>query len=219
MNRAFKQLNIEKKKRILNAAFEEFTEKGYEYASTLVIAKEAGIAKGTLFNYFGTKNKLFNYLVEYAFTIIKKEYFDQIDYEETDFFTRMYKAGQLKWKVYVMYGELMNFVAHLFVHQEKYVLPESLQKTRAALMEEFWTSVFTKNIDFTKFRSDIPIDTILNFIRWTMEGYNAELEQSFKSENLAELDKKRLEPYYEEAYEYFSLLRKIYYKEEYIGGE
>jgi len=45
--------------RILDAAAAEFGERGYAAAATRSIARRAGIAEGTLFNYFATKQDLF----------------------------------------------------------------------------------------------------------------------------------------------------------------
>ena len=43
------------KKRIIDAAYELFSKKGYEETKTKEISKKARIAEGTLFNYFSTK--------------------------------------------------------------------------------------------------------------------------------------------------------------------
>ncbi|WP_052488047.1 TetR/AcrR family transcriptional regulator [Gordoniibacillus kamchatkensis] len=48
----------EKQIRILQAAVETFSEKGYASASTSEIAKKAGVAEGTIFRHFKTKNDL-----------------------------------------------------------------------------------------------------------------------------------------------------------------
>ncbi|MER2064628.1 MAG: helix-turn-helix domain-containing protein, partial [Alkalibacterium sp.] len=63
MDAAFLSLDKSKQEKILNAAFQEFSDKGYQQASTNRIAKQAGIGKGTLFYYFGNKEKLFQYLI------------------------------------------------------------------------------------------------------------------------------------------------------------
>lgn len=215
MNEKFKQLNPEKKERILNAAYDEFAEKGYKNASTNVIAKNAGIGKGTLFNYFGTKENLFHYLIEYGFNTLKREYLDKIDYNETDFFERMNKTGQLKWKVYFKYEALGSFMANVFMHLEEYDLPDEL-KNKREIAEGVWTRTLTENIDFSKFREDIPVETSLNLIMWTMQGYRAELEQKFKMMDQIEMSKDSIGPYYDEYYHYLKLLKKIYYKPEYI---
>lgn len=57
----FERLPFEKRKRIIDVCIEEFGDKGYTNASTNTIVKNAGISKGTLFNYFDNK-KIFFFL-------------------------------------------------------------------------------------------------------------------------------------------------------------
>jgi len=52
----------DKRKAILEAALKLFTERGFHGTSTAQISKEAGVATGTLFNYFPTKEDLINSL-------------------------------------------------------------------------------------------------------------------------------------------------------------
>jgi AcrR family transcriptional regulator len=52
-------INPKKREKIIIAAIDEFADVGFELASTNRIAKRAGIAKGALFKYFKTKEKLF----------------------------------------------------------------------------------------------------------------------------------------------------------------
>ena len=49
---------IDKKKQILDAALKLFVEYGFHGTPTSMIAKEAGVANGTLFHYFATKEEL-----------------------------------------------------------------------------------------------------------------------------------------------------------------
>ncbi len=53
---------IDKKTAIMESALKLFTERGFHGTSTAQISKEAGIATGTLFNYFPTKEDLINSL-------------------------------------------------------------------------------------------------------------------------------------------------------------
>ena len=48
-----------REQRILAAAVAEFAHKGFAAASTNEIAKQAGVAKGLLFHYYGNKEKLY----------------------------------------------------------------------------------------------------------------------------------------------------------------
>ena len=52
------------KRAILRAALELFAEKGFYHTTTKAISRKAGIAEGTLFNYFQTKEDLALYFLE-----------------------------------------------------------------------------------------------------------------------------------------------------------
>ena len=54
----------ERRQQILDAAREVFTERGFARATTAEIARTAGIAEGTIYNYFGSKRDLFTELVK-----------------------------------------------------------------------------------------------------------------------------------------------------------
>lgn len=215
MGEAFKALNKEKQKRILDAAFQEFTESSYDQASTNRIAKRAGIGKGTLFYYFKNKENLFHVLVEEAFRIANDYYLSKIDYSITDFFERLRQTSELKWDVYLKQPYAFSFLTQIFMHLEDYRLPDTLIK-KHKMAEEIWDSILTRNIDFSRFRDEIPQETASKFIRWTMEGYRIELEQRFKSQEHFVFTNDLMGSYYDEFYAYLEALKKIYYKPEYI---
>lgn len=212
MSEAFERISLEKQEKIINAAFVEFCEKGYEQASTNLIAKEAGIGKGTLFYYFKTKQSLFHYLIEKAFTIAQEEYLNKINFAYTDFFERIKQTTELKWQVYQHYPHALKFLAFAMMHADETELSEELSVKRKEA-EAKWAGVLTQNIDFSKFREDIPKETAFNFIRWTVEGYRQELEARMKQQQFETMDNQDMRPYYEEFYGYLDTLKRIYYKE------
>ncbi|MEJ5376909.1 MAG: TetR/AcrR family transcriptional regulator [bacterium] len=69
--KAFLQLQPEKQKRVLEAAVKEFAEKGYGRASMNLVVERAGISKGALFKYFGSKGGLFAFVYRMALERIK----------------------------------------------------------------------------------------------------------------------------------------------------
>lgn len=69
--KAFLQLQPEKQKRVLEAAVEEFAQKGYGRASMNLVVERAGISKGALFKYFGSKGGLFAFVYRMALERIK----------------------------------------------------------------------------------------------------------------------------------------------------
>ncbi|RAU81836.1 TetR/AcrR family transcriptional regulator [Pontibacter arcticus] len=52
----------EKRERIIDAALRLFCQNGFQHTSTAAISKEAGVATGTLFLYFKSKDELINSL-------------------------------------------------------------------------------------------------------------------------------------------------------------
>lgn len=69
--KTFHNLPEEKRLRIIAVALAEFAEKGYAKASVNTIVKEVGIAKGSLYQYFESKETLFFYLFD-EFTVLVK---------------------------------------------------------------------------------------------------------------------------------------------------
>ena len=55
----FHQISPEKQRRIINAAATLFSQKGFERTDVARIAQKAGVAKGSMYNYFNTKEELF----------------------------------------------------------------------------------------------------------------------------------------------------------------
>src|SRR6056297_1825259 len=58
LTQLFDRIPEEKRHALLTAALEEFANRGYSDASTNAIVKRIGIAKGSLFKYFETKEEL-----------------------------------------------------------------------------------------------------------------------------------------------------------------
>ena len=92
----FLALSDEKQTLIRNAALSCFSQHGYEKASINDIAKMAGISKASLFQYFGTKQNLYEYLVEHSSTQMKAAYQEQALYANADFFDRVQQAIIMK---------------------------------------------------------------------------------------------------------------------------
>ncbi|MFL2121611.1 TetR/AcrR family transcriptional regulator [Marinilactibacillus psychrotolerans] len=211
MNEGFNKLSLEKQNIILNAAYKEFTENGYEKASTNIIAKNGEIGKGTLFYYFGNKRKLFDFLINTSFQLTYEEYFNKIDFDQTDFFKRLVEVSQLKQQVYKKYQAPMGFISKILINTGEFDLSEEQIKKRA-IVEETWAQVLKKNIDFSKFREDLPQEITFNFIRWTLEGYRQELELRVKQNEDFLMDEENIKTYYDEYFSYIKMLKKIYYK-------
>lgn len=70
-SKTFENLDPQKQERVLDAAVEEFAEHGFHQASVNRMVKRLGIAKGSLFNYFGTKEGIFQCVFEHSVEKLK----------------------------------------------------------------------------------------------------------------------------------------------------
>lgn len=86
MNEKFFDLKKEKQDRMINASLKMFALNGYRHASTDDIVQEAGISKGLLFHYFGSKIGLYEFLFDYASHFAVVELQSGVRRDETDYF-------------------------------------------------------------------------------------------------------------------------------------
>jgi len=69
----FANLPPDKQQRVVAAAVREFAAKGYQRASLNTVVREAGIAKGSLYQYFANKEALFRFVFEQFGLSVKRE--------------------------------------------------------------------------------------------------------------------------------------------------
>jgi AcrR family transcriptional regulator len=89
----FEKLEPALKHRILDAALKEFGAFGYGAASMNRLVKGAGISKGAIFKYFGTKAGLFSYVYRSSLQEVKEQLRTVRDSSRADpFFDRLEKV-------------------------------------------------------------------------------------------------------------------------------
>ncbi|WP_413305031.1 TetR/AcrR family transcriptional regulator [Bacillus sp. 1P10SD] len=203
----FLNLDSEKQNRIINAAIQEFAQKGYSNASTNEIVKEAGISKGLLFHYFQNKKQLFLFLFDSCVELITDDFYKKIDLTETDFFQRIRQSVLIKMELLAQYPDLFKFVEKAYMEDAADIQAEMQKKVRE--LNHINIGKIYEGIDVSKFRDDIDIQKIFKIITWTFEKLSDE-----------ELYKAKLIPNYEidyqkvqkEAEVYFEILIKCFYK-------
>lgn len=70
--KTFNRLDDDKQERVMRAAIEEFHAQGFEKAKIEVIAQNAGVAKGSIYQYFDDKKELFLYSVTWGLNYFMK---------------------------------------------------------------------------------------------------------------------------------------------------
>lgn len=204
MEDLLKNMNPEKRESLIASSLEEFAKSGYEKASTNNIVKEAGISKGLLFHYFGNKKKLYDYLEEYVVSLIISELKGKIDWEETDFFNRLKQVAWIKGTLSYRYPYLFEFFTvvlaqktpeQIYAYQDKYA-PGLLQK------------IYTRNIDYSKFKDDLDMEKTVNIINWVFEKYSTELLAKMSNQGI-KFDYKAVEKDFND---YVEILKTAFYK-------
>jgi len=207
----FHSLEEEKKTRIINAAMEEFAEKGFKRASTNAIVERAGIGKGMLFYYFGSKDELFDFLVEYTIEFGKSHYLRDLSYSETgDFLERCIKLTEIKRKVLNDFPVVTKFMESLYLPGND----EQFKKFQI-YVEEIYNSVrknLYDNLDYSLFREDIDPQNTVKYIKWLMDTYEADLMSRLKSGKFDATDETILANEWNRYYTFVEDLRKIFYK-------
>ena len=89
----FAKLPSEKQERVLDEAIEEFSRWGYDKASINRMVGRLGIAKGSIFQYFGSKKNLYFHIFEYAVGLVRRSLKGvKAETEGENFFIRLSKS-------------------------------------------------------------------------------------------------------------------------------
>ena len=174
MNEKFFALPEEKRRRIVNAAMEAFGKNEYKRASTDDIAARAGISKGLLFHYFGSKKELYFYLYRHVERMVAEQVADEKFAQISDFFELMAHGAEKKLKLVAENPYLMEFTVRVYSSRDERLAPEldtRLQQTLDGAVGYF------KNIDFGKFRPGVDPMELLRMLTWMTLGYLEELRR------------------------------------------
>jgi AcrR family transcriptional regulator len=89
----YKKLEADKQQKVLDAAIEEFACHGFRQASMNRMVQKINIAKGSLFQYFGNKDGLFQFIFDHAVGLVRQS-LRQVKQEtaEADFFERIRRS-------------------------------------------------------------------------------------------------------------------------------
>lgn len=148
-------LSEERKTQIITAAMKEFAEVGYEKASTNKIIQEAGVAKGLLFHYFGSKKNLYLETLDICLDTFLV-YFDQrLEHISNDYIDRIIEINKLKIKLAAEKPLMQQIIAHAFLDPAPQ-LREELIKRQKRIYEKYMPFLQT-GIDKDLFKPDIDL--------------------------------------------------------------
>lgn len=195
----FESIPEEKQTAVLNAAFSCFGKNGYKKTSVADVAAAAGISKASVFQYFRSKKELYMYLFEYACDRIIGETPMGTD----DFFECLQIGTEVKMRVMALHPGMYDFLASLVTETEDAIISETKTNVQARIGKVL--GGLMGNVNWNKLKPGVDRDMLLNTVRWVNEGYLR-----------SAIGQKDAETIRRELFEYFELIKKAYYKEEYL---
>lgn len=109
---AFDRISQDKQQRILDAAIAEFSAKGFIAANINIIAKNAGISIGSMYNYFQSKEHLFLTIVDHGYGMLEKV-ISSVDLTKGDIFDKLEMMLRLAQDYSRQYPELSQIYLDL----------------------------------------------------------------------------------------------------------
>ncbi len=200
MNEKFFDLKKEKQDRMINASLKLFALNGYKHASTDDIVVEAGISKGLLFHYFGSKLGLYTFLYDYSVRFMKLELTTGVDASERDYFEIRKQIEFCKMQILKNYPYMQQFLDRSKTEDVKEALL-AIENQRKELSELYGNIL--GRADREKFKDGVDYSKLDAMINYTIRGIMTErfFEASFHPEML-----------HEEVSGYLDMLQKISYK-------
>ncbi len=110
-----------KKDKILCAGLKEFSEHGFDKASTDRISKDAGVSKGLIFHYYGSKENLYLFAVNKCIDDILEE-FNNVKFDNLEFIDALIKIMELKYSFFLKNPMHYKILVNSFYNTPKKML-------------------------------------------------------------------------------------------------
>lgn len=203
----FLALSEKKQTVVRNAALSCFAKHGYEKASINDIATAAGISKASMFQYFGNKQALYNYLFQYCCEQMKQVYNMEALDTNADFFDRVWMASVMKVENLKKHPNVAAFIASAVTEQAPEV------KSRLGTMmnqgTEFVEAFVLRKEDTHKFKRPQDAKLVFQMLMLLGKGLAFQIEREGGTDYSGIMT---------EFGDILQMLKQNFYKEEYCNG-
>ena len=197
MNGKFFDLKKEKQDRMINAALKIFALHGYRHASTDDIVREAGISKGLLFHYFGSKIGVYSFIYDYSVRYMTLELNTTVDSKCTDMFEVMKQIECARMHAMRGYPYMQQFLNRSMSEDVSEALL-AIEDKRNILTDAY--DRINRQMDLDMLPDFVDGEKLRKMIDFTIKGLMTErfMDASFQPEML-----------YEETAAYLEMMKKI----------
>jgi AcrR family transcriptional regulator len=201
-----------KREKIVSAALHEFRG-GYKAAHTDEICRAAGISKGLLFHYFGTKARLYSYLVEHAVAAVEQEFTGAGDTAGMDVLAAIRHMTLAKRDISLQKPAIFDFITNAYMDttMPDPALREKLEQLIA--LRARYVAGIIESADYSMLREGIAPAEAVKVIQLVIQGYSAKTTQEARhARTTGEAVRENYDIYLQEFDEILSVLRKALYK-------
>ena len=205
----FEKIPLEEQECILKVCIAEFSANGYQQASTNAIVRQAGIPKGTLFYYFGSKKNLYLYVLDNAIRQFARRYTEMAGDMPPDLFERLLHRGRVKFQFAAEEPELFQLFYNAFINTPQEIQAEL--RIRAGGYSASSEDRLMDGLDLSRFREDVDVQKAVALIQLMLDGllnkYLSDFRKMTPDEALVLVERIN-----QEAKEYFQLIQKGIYR-------
>ncbi|WP_147822032.1 TetR/AcrR family transcriptional regulator [Salidesulfovibrio onnuriiensis] len=179
----FLNLPEEKRKRVLDEATREFAEHGFHQASVNRMVGRLGIAKGSLFKYFGTKQGIFEHLFGHAIELFKaplKEIREST--RDGDFFERV-RRSMLAGLDFIEAHPRLYSIYLKMLYQENFPLREKLLGQIRQASTKFLRGLVEEAKSNGQLRDDLDTDMAVYLLDGVMDRFFQSVSLPFLDAN------------------------------------
>lgn len=152
---------------MINAALKIFALGGYKHASTDDIVGEAGISKGLLFHYFGSKLGLYSFLFDYSVRFMKLELTGAVSSTEQDYFEIRRLMEYARLQVLKNYPYMQQFLNRCRREDVSEALV-AIERQRSVLSDV--QAVLKNQADRSRFKSEVDYEKLDQMLTYTLNG-------------------------------------------------
>lgn len=178
--RTFNRLDDDKKEKVMRAAIEEFQTRGFEKAKIEVIAQNAGVAKGSIYQYFDNKKELFLYSVTWGLEYFMKVIDRQTPLRDMDVYDYFLSGSRERFELLKREPLLVAFSMDIFTGKFGSLALEAISEL-CRIGEEYELRLIENGKRKGTIRDDLDDKTLLLFFQGVTEKFNVEIMEKAKS--------------------------------------